>query len=427
MTPFRRLAVLSALIFFAVMGFAVDHGRKQGSPLPIIQPIAFHNPPILLTSQLSPDASLWTVITQGFSLNHETQNPRVQNFIRYDIAHKNLTLDVLNNSRPILYTIVQAIQTRNLPMELALLPAVESGYRLGVQSGPGAMGPWQLLPQTAQEYGVTVDSYWYDGRQDMQVSTFAALSFLSDLYNSQNHNWLLAIAAYNSGGTTVKNAIAVNQKNHLPTDYFNLKLPDQTQDYVPKLLALCEIIAHPDHYGFTLPDIPNKPTVTQVFMTRQINLATASAFAGVNLDTLNNLNSAFLYGILPNQGPSYLYIPATNTQRFEFEAKHHSYDQYWRLYEVEPGEFLTTIAKNHQTNISTLAKINNLSSLMLQPHQTLITPASTGRIRKTDLVKPHETLASFAARNNTNISSLALINGLDPLQPIRPEMRLIIN
>lgn len=418
MTPFRLLALLTCLIFFITSpnGYTLEAN---------FNPVAFHNP--VITNNNNTNTSIWTVIANGFSLNHELQNSRVQYFIRYDIAHKNLTLAVLNNARPVLYPIVQALQRRHLPLELALLPAVESGYRLGVQSGPGAMGLWQLLPQTAQEYGVTVDSYWYDGRQDMKVSTYAALNFLADLYNGLDHHWLLAIAAYNSGETTVKNAIHHNQSNHLPTDYFDLKLPNQTQDYVPKLLALSEIVAHPEKYGFTLPDIPNKPLVTRVYLTRQINLATAAAFAGTNIDTLDNLNSDLLYGIIPNQGPSYLYLPTENTERFELEAKHYSYSQYWHLYEVEPGEFLTTIAKTHQTNVSTLAKINNLPSLILQPHQTLIMPASTGRVRKTDLVRPSDTWESFAARNKTDFTALRLINGLDPLMPIRSGTRWVVN
>jgi len=384
------------------------------------------------------DQSIWPVITHGFALNHHLDNPRVQYFIHYDQAHIALIQAVLNNSQDVLYPITQAIKIRHLPMELALLPAVESGYRLNIESNSGALGLWQLLPQTAQDYGVLVDSYWYDGREDFLVSTIAALNFLSDLNNQLDHHWLLAIAAYNSGETTVKNSINQNMAHHLPTDFFSLNLPDQTKDYVPKLLALSEIIQNPKKYGLVLPNIPNRPQVSQVYLTRQIDLATAASFSHASLNTINKLNPDLTHGILPNQGPSYLYLPIENTARFKFEAAHHDYDQIWNLYEVEPGEFLSTIARNHQISVSDLEKINNLSSIDLQPHQTLITPLINNNphtnthnfntpTRQSDILKPNQSLSDFAKTHHMDFKNLVLINGLDPANPPAAGSRLLVS
>lgn len=421
---FFLIFILTFFLIFSVQSFATD------------SPIAYQNSSSNSYSNSYSKSSIWPVITHGFVLDHHLDNPRVQYFIHYDQTHIALIQAVLNNSQYVLYPITQAIKTRHLPMELALLPAVESGYRLNIESNSGALGLWQLLPQTAQDYGVLVDSYWYDGREDFIVSTVAALNFLSDLNNQFDQQWLLAIAAYNSGETTVKNAINQNKAQHLPTDFFSLSLPSQTQDYVPKLLALSEIIQHPEKYGLVLPDIPNKPLVSQVYLTRQINLATASSFSHTSLTMVNKLNPDLTHGILPNQGPSYLYLPIEDTERFKFEAAHYTYDQYWDLYEVEPGEFLSTIAKNHQISLADLEKINNLNSTDLQPHQTLITPfiyhssmhnLTNAPTRQSDILKPNQTLSDFAKAHHLDLKNLVLINGLDPDNPPKSGSRLLIN
>lgn len=422
-------------VFFSAHSFALDlpkdlpKNSQKISPQKL-SPIVYENNSPEFSNFKSNKNSIWPEITQGFALNHELNNPRVQYFIHYDQAHLALIQDILNNAQEVLYPIVQAIKIRHLPMELALLPAVESGYRLNIESSSGAVGLWQLLPQTAQDYGVLVDSYWYDGREDFLVSTIAALNFLSDLNHQFNNDWFLSIAAYNSGETTVKNSINQNTLQHLPTGFFNLTLPNQTQDYVPKLLALAELVQHPQKYGLVLPSIPNNPEITQIYLTRQIDLATAAAFSHVSLNIINKLNSDLTHGILPNQGPSYLYLPAENTQRFEYEAAHHSYEQYWDLYEVEPGEFLSTIAKNHQISVSELEKINDLDSSDLQPHETLITPiypSASFQSRQTDLLKPHQTLADFAKSHHMDLKDLLLINGLDLNNPPNAGSRLLIN
>ncbi len=438
MAPYRRLempfliAFLIAFLsfFFSLSIFALAPKAQS--------PVSYSNSPNSLTNSSNrySDQSIWPVIIHGFALNHHLDNPRVQYFIHYDQTHIALIQAVLNNSQDVLYPITQAIKIRHLPMELALLPAVESGYRLNIESSSGAVGLWQLLPQTAQDYGVLVDSYWYDGREDFLVSTIAALNFLSDLNNQLDHHWLLAIAAYNSGETTIKNAINQNKAHHLPTDFFDLSLPNQTQDYVPKLLALSEIIQNPKKYGFVLPNIPNKPQVSQVYLTHQIDLSTAASFSHISLNTINKLNPDLTHGILPNQGPSYLYLPIENAEHFKVEAAQHNYDQIWDLYEVEPGEFLSTIARNHQISISDLEKINDLSSMDLQPHQTLITPLITkpntnnnfnSSIRKSDVLKPNQTLSDFSKAHHLDFKNLVLINGLDPANPPEPGSRLLIS
>ena len=362
--------------------------------------------------------NLWSVIIQGFEINHESTNPRVKFFIHYDLTHKNLIMAVLNNSRPVLYLITQAILQRNLPTELALLPAVESGYRLNIPAytDSGALGLWQLLPQTAQDYGANVDdSYWYDGRMDIQASTWAALSFLAALNQDFNHNWLLSIAAYNSGETTVKNSLVLNTKLGKSKNFFDLQLPEQTQDYVPKLLALCIIIQNAKKYGMTLPIIPNQPLIKKILLTRQINLATAAHLSDTPLAEINQLNADFLYGIVPYKGPSYLYIPSNKVRYFINAANTYNYNNYWHLYAVEPGDFLSIIANQHKTTVSNLIKLNNLNSSVLQPHQKLIIPSASGRLREISKIKPNENLSSFAKHHRLSLSELQFINGLDPI------------
>lgn len=387
------------------------------------QTVAFTNPAHGANSK----QSIWTVIVNGYQLNHYPRNKRVRYFANYYKHHRAELEAILNAGRPYLFYIVRALKYRKMPLELALLPAVESGFRPTVASSYGAMGLWQLIPSTAQTFDVLVDDYWFDGRADFTQATYGALGYLDYLYDYFDHNWDLAIAAYNSGEGTVQRAIAKNKSRRISTHFFNLQLPKETRDYLPKLLAIAFIVKNPKRYGIHLPKISNSPVIKKVLMRRQISLSTAASFAGLSSDEVETLNPGYTYGVLPGDGPSYLYLPNDQVSHFEYEARKHPYHEYWNLYRVQPGEFLASIAKDKDTSIGSLIDLNNLQTSVLQPKQRLIIPASNGRTHGIYRIKRGDTLSDIARKFTTSVPEIRMTNGLDPKAPIHAGDRILVN
>ena len=205
-------------------------------------------------------ASLWDVIRSGYTMNHYYTDPRVQIFISQYTHNPTFLENITTQSIPYMYTIVSMIQERNMPTELALLPIVESSYQPNARSYCGALGIWQLMPAAAKRFNAN-ENYWFNGRKSVIASTGAALDYLKYLYNYFNGDWYLALAAYNAGEGTVQKAQRYNAARGLPTDFWDLRLPQATENYVPQLLALAIIINDSGHYGINLPPIANKPII----------------------------------------------------------------------------------------------------------------------------------------------------------------------
>jgi membrane-bound lytic murein transglycosylase D len=193
--------------------------------------------------------NLWDVLREEFTLPHYEDNPAVQEKIEWYMNNQDFLLRSATRAAPYLYYILQQVKKRHLPAELVLLPIIESGYNPFAISNMGAMGIWQMMPDTASGLGIKRDS-WYDGRRDVIASTRAALNYLAYLQSFFDGNWLLAIAAYNTGEGNVLAAIRRNIREGYGTDFWSLPVAQQTKDYVPRLLALAVIISHPDLFIF---------------------------------------------------------------------------------------------------------------------------------------------------------------------------------
>ncbi|MDW2127314.1 transglycosylase SLT domain-containing protein, partial [Vibrio sp. 2033] len=199
-------------------------------------------------------------------------NKKVDYYRTWYLKHPNHLYTVSKRAAPFLYMITQRIEERGLPMELALLPVVESSFDAFAYSHGSAAGLWQFVPGTGKMMGLE-QNYWYDGRRDVAASTDAALDYLVQLNERFDGNWEHAIAAYNSGGGRVSSAIRKNKKLGKPVDFFSLDLPKETSSYVPKLLALADVVANQEKYGIDIPSIPNKPVLTLVDPKEQLDLA----------------------------------------------------------------------------------------------------------------------------------------------------------
>ena len=229
--------------------------------------------------------SIWRSLSSEFKLDHKTQSSQVQAEIRKLLADQDYFNHILRAATPYIYFIHQQTQAYGLPAEIALIPFIESEYNPNDHSNKGALGLWQLMPETARGLGVKVKS-GYDGRRNIIASTDAALTYFKDLGNLFKGNWYLAIAAYNSGEGRVLSA----KRRIGSDDFFKMPLPRETQLYVPKLLAVAEIVENPEKYGVKLPPVSNEPFFTKVEVTKPVTLNNVAETSGINIKTLQKLN-----------------------------------------------------------------------------------------------------------------------------------------
>lgn len=259
---------------------------------------------------------LWTRISAGHQLQKYDHNHiRVKQQQQWFASNPRYVVNAANRSSLYLHYVVERLEERKMPSELALLPMIESGYNPAAVSNAGAAGLWQFMPATGRGYNLE-QTKLYDGRRDVTASTTAALDYLTYLHNMFNGDWLLALAAYNAGEGRVSRAIERNRKLGLSTDFWNLPLPKETRDYVPKLLALVDVIAAPQDYGVTLTSIANKPYfLTMGIGNQPLVLAHLAALVNITQDELYLLNPAFTGGKTTGGGGKNLLIPAAKAEQ----------------------------------------------------------------------------------------------------------------
>ena len=219
-----------------------------------------------------------------------------------------------------LHLITEELTRQRVPLDFALLPIVESGFSPQAVSVKGASGLWQFMPVTGDEYGLWRDD-WFDSRLDVPASTRAAARYLAFLGRKFNGDWLLAAAAYNAGIGRVQQAIEINRTHELPTDFWSLSLPQETMDYVPRLLALTAVFSRPGNHSLTLKPIPDRPRLTRIRFERPLELTELAGLAGMNAGEFALLNAAFIRGALPAERPSELLLPIERTFTFGWRMR----------------------------------------------------------------------------------------------------------
>ena len=327
------------------------------------------------SNNLNSNSNLWVAIRKNFKIKHDASNPEVQTQIIW-FEHNQKYLDrTARRAAPYMYYIYQQVKVRNLPSELVLLPIMESAYNPFASSYAGAAGLWQLIPGTARNFGVRQD-WWYDGRRDITASTKAALDYFSYLQNFFDGNWLLAIAAYNTGQGNVQAAIRHNARLGLSTSFWNLPLPNETKAYVPRLLALAAIVDNPTKYGIILPPISNSAYLGEVEISAQITLARAADLAGISVNELKILNPGYQRKTLDPNQPYKILLPIDkiNTFRENLLKGSSRGSGLWGRYTVEPNDTWKQISTQFNTPVALLQKINNLSSATPPVNQVLLIP-----------------------------------------------------
>src|SRR5215469_3884755 len=346
-----------------------------------------------------------------------------------------------------LYYIVTQLEARHMPLELALLPVIESAFEPYAYSRARAAGLWQFIPGTGSRFGLKQD-WWYDGRRDVVASTNAALDYLQALHNEFNGDWLLAVAACNCGEIAVEHAVQVNQAEGRPVDFWDLRLPRETEAYVPKLLAMKRLVENPAKYGLAFTAIPNQPYFARVNLEGQINMQVAAQIAGITADEVFELNPAFHRWISDPTGPFYLLMPVDAGPVFEQNVADLTPDERMGIehYEVRRHDTVYSIARHFKTSAEILRKLNTLPSGRLTVGADLEVPATVyalpenvklaaeredGRYRWTRhfrfqvvRVRRGDSLWAIARRNRMNVHTLARLNGLSPGQTLHPGQRL---
>lgn len=292
----------------------LENKIKPALPMPLpVNKKPVITPPISKTvvikkTVVTADTNVWNKIVKNFSLDHRANSPRVQAEIRKLLSEKGKFNKILQDATPFINYIYLQTKAKGLPAEIALLPFIESEFNPNDHSNVGALGLWQLMPSTARLLHVKVNGY-YDGRKNLISSTNAALLFFKDLGNNFKGNWLLAIAAYNCGPGRVEQAVRrAGTKN-----FWQLQVPLETKYYVPRLLAVAEIISHPNRYHIKLPVVASKAYFSQTTVKKSASLPEVAKRRGVQLATLTRLNPDYKQKIIP-KGTAILIPNATTTQ-----------------------------------------------------------------------------------------------------------------
>lgn len=321
-------------------------------------------------------ATVWDRMLSLYALP-EMDNARIDHEINFYLKNPQYLSRVQQRAEPYLYFILNEIEAKNIPGELALLPVVESAFRPDAESPAQASGLWQFIPPTGRLYGLEQNS-WYDGRRDVIESTQAATTFLKQLSEEFNNDWLLALASYNAGKGNIKHAVDKNISKGQPTDFWSLDLNSETTAYVPRLLAIAKIFANPDKYNIDLHQIANEPYFELVDVKSQIDLGKAAELAQTPVDDFLKLNPAFnRWSTAPN-GPHRLLIPVEKADTFKeklAELPEHELIR-WEHHTVGKKESLNSIAKTHHTSVEQILEVNHLDNAQIAQGETLLIPMS---------------------------------------------------
>jgi membrane-bound lytic murein transglycosylase D len=351
-----------------------------------------HKPaPLMVKPKEQAPQDVWERMRQGFALQDSIDvNPRIEQQRLWFASNPRFVETAGERGSLYLHYIVERLEERDMPLELALLPAIESAYNPMAYSRAHAAGMWQFIPSTGRHFNLRQTNF-YDGRRDITASTNAALEYLTRLHDMFNGDWLLALAAYNAGEGTVSRAIERNEKLGLPTDYWNLPLPQETRDYVPKLLALSQVVSTPESYGVNLNPIANEPYFEAVAINDRLDLSKVAAFANMDEDELIQLNPAFKKRMTVD-GPKQLLVPTAKAQLLSASLSNLNPEQLVSLqprkavfeaavaeakapaarsYRVKRGDNLGSIAKANRVSVKDIQRWNRLSGNRLKAGQVL--------------------------------------------------------
>ena len=352
---------------------------------------------------------IWEIFKNELSWNTYNNKTEVQNEINRINNHGAWYFNHLSEqARPYLHYVIQEIKSRKLPIELALLPFIESNYDPNAFSHGRAAGFWQIIPSTARQYGVPINS-WYDGRRDIVLSTNAALDYLTHLHKYFDGDWILAIAAYNAGEGTVSYLQKRNITWGGDTDFWSLNLPHETKQYVPKFLALIHIIKNSNSLGIDLPELINEEQFRISYWPTQIDLTALADILNITLKEIYKLNPGFNYWESPPNGPHQILTPIKNYNYMNELINELPINKniQWIHYRIRRGDCLSKIAKTYSTSVSIIKKVNKLSTNKIIVNHELLIPKVVNDTNNNGHHEPHYT--EYKIKNGDSLWDLSKI------------------
>ena len=449
-----RTGALAALLSTALSGCTVPLPFIQSTPhgtpetitasAPVVEPSAAPAPHIITAPAViveGPD--LWRKLGEGFTLHamppHHVTNPMAR--LRYG---KSVIERASTESEPYLHFIVQELEARKLPYELALIPLIESAYNPAAGSRKGPAGLWQLMPSTGQRFGLQQSS-WYDGRRDVVASTRAALHYFEQLRDEFDGDWLLAIAAYNCGERTIADAVLRNRQRGRSADFWSVGIPGGTRSYVERLLAVSAVLSSPQAYGVTPATVRDRPYFDIAEVGPNLPLSQVAAASGLAADDFRAMNPAFLQRttvagateVLVAHGHGDEVSVALSSVSDELRrlpklaatttaADASTADGVRREHTVRAGESLSLIAARAGVSLRALRDVNRLSSNQLRLGQVLRLPDLGKRVASTTssakaalsvavhVVTSGDNLWDLARHYHVSAEALAQANGITP-------------
>jgi membrane-bound lytic murein transglycosylase D len=317
---------------------------------------------------------IWERIRRGFAIP-DLESPLVVNHTVWYVSRPDYIHRTTTRASRYLYHVVEELEKRNMPTELALLPFIESAFNPNAYSTAKAAGMWQFVPATGLDFNLK-QSVFKDERRNILASTDAALNYLQKLHNMFG-DWQLALAAYNWGEGSVRRAISKNKAAGLPTDYSSLHMPGETRNYVPKLQAVKNIIATPDQYNIALPKVDNQPYFVTIGKTRDMDIKVAAQLAELSLDDFKALNPQFNRPVIIGSSDTKILLPQSNAEKFKTNlAKWGRTLSSWTSHTVTTArEKIETIAKRFGTTPAVIREVNQIPPRMqLRAGSTILVP-----------------------------------------------------
>jgi membrane-bound lytic murein transglycosylase D len=374
-------------------------------------------------------ADLFERIRTGFQLQ-DMDRAEIDREEAWYVKHPAYLDRTFKRGERYLFHIVSELEARKMPLELSLLPVVESAFNPVAYSRARASGLWQFIPATGRRYGLK-QNWYYDGRRDVLAATTAALDYLQALAEEFDGDWLLAVAAYNCGEMNVERAIKRNRAAGKPTDFFSLKLPKETRAYVPKLMAMRRIVADPASQGLAFAPIPNQPYFAKVDVGGQIDLQVVSELSAVSKEELLALNPAFNHWVTDPDGPHHLLVPVAYESQLADAVSALPPEKRVRVvyHRVRSGDTLGGIADRYGVSVAAIKAANKIRGTIIHPgDDLLITAAPRGmdtRVALADddaparrtptgkhVVRRGDTLWSIARAHRVALQTLASSNGI---------------
>ena len=376
--------------------------------------------------------NIWKVVNKGYGIpdpKKKWAKKVVKKYERWYSEHPVYTYRMFERTKRYIYYVVQEVKKRNMPMEIALLPIIESAYNPIARSNMKAVGLWQFIPSTGKNYGLK-QNWWKDERSNVILSTNASLNYLEKLYK-QFGTWELALAGYNAGEGKVAREIKKNKRRKRPTDYYTISLPRETDEYVSKLIAMKHIIQNPSKFNVDVPYIPNAPYFGEVTLTEQMDIDLILKLADISSEEFELLNAHHKRPLIPKeQEPTIILLPKYKIETYNKNlAEHNEPLSNWVLYKPKRKESIMKVAKKFDINLSTFKRINSLNGrVTFRKNSTVLIPKSnalkskytlkgTGDYNYTSVGTHHvskgDTLGGIARKYKVSIEDLKEFNELD--------------